>query len=255
MSEFERVLSNPRSVQARLELLDAWERDGDPRAEVLRLQVRGYLFLDENIEFALLARAARIIYRRGVELAGPVSSMVEKFRFELGLVMDVTISASKLQASWRAMQNQAPIIAVYITDPADDPTVANNPLLAQIVHLRFSGRGIDDNLAVAIASNPDSRELRNLSLRDGSITRTGFEALAASRYLPNLISIDLTGNPCQEFGTQNGDDYYWIGEAAGEFLHDAQVDQISAVDPTRMRWPPSLFRYAWIDDRPKGERE
>ncbi|MEP6865221.1 MAG: hypothetical protein ABJE66_31675 [Deltaproteobacteria bacterium] len=248
------VLHKPRSIAARRELLEQWNREQDPRARLLGLALNGFLDVFGGLDVGgdggeMLESAARLIYDKGKELAGPIASLVDAFDFQLGLVGGVLLPAKSFERIGKQLVALAPLVGLALDDPADSLGIATNPVLAQVLDLGFRGRGIDDDLAKSIASSDFMSEVRELDLSGGTITDVGFAALVASTKLPNLLSLDLTGNACERAGTEVDGRFYWIPPAADGYWNTAMKQQFlsSAYSPAQLVWPPIFDKYAWTD--------
>ncbi|MEO8550763.1 MAG: hypothetical protein ABI678_12345 [Kofleriaceae bacterium] len=244
---FQTVIRCPRSVAARTALLAHWLETNDARAELLRLSLVAHL-TEPGLSGEEGNDAAYLVYKRGKELAGAIAGIVKTFDFELGLVAATVIPAIDLQADARRYFDAAPLIALGVSDPADARDVVNNPALAQIVDLDFRGRGIDDELARAIAVSDQMAEVRILDLSHGTITHAGLEALTASTKLPNLISLEVTGNPCETAVNEVEGRYFWIAPAGRTLWQKAFHDQLlssAAWSTASLTWPPVFDTYAW----------
>ena len=244
MTEFDLVLAHPRSLAARRSLLQKWIEVNDPRAQLLE---RALAARDGDV--AAIAESPRLVRKLGRELAGPIAAEVEGFEFGMGLVTWIKTSADQFVRRSAELLSQAPVTALLIVDePKRDVLVL--PKLGQVIELGFYGPGVDDDLARAIAASPHCHEIRTLTLSPGEITTAGLQALANSKSLPNLISIELTGNPCAVEVTQVKDQAFFLGPAAAEYWAKARDDQFHSSDsfnPANFFWPPSFDSYAWTE--------
>ncbi|MEP6862751.1 MAG: leucine-rich repeat domain-containing protein [Deltaproteobacteria bacterium] len=245
MTEFEDVLAHPRSVTARRSLLRAWIEQNAPQARLLELALAAH-----DGDPAAHSESARLVRKHGRELAGPIADEVEKFEFGMGLVAWIKTSADEFIRRGSDLTARAPLLGLLVVGERKHD-VMSLPPLGQILELAFFGPGIDDDLARAVASSPHCRELRTLRLSNGTIGSAGLAALTASGSLPNIVSIDLTGNPCAAELTQleNGGAFF-VGPA-GEFYwakaRDAQFFSSDSFNPANFFWPPSFDSYAWTD--------
>ena len=141
----------------------------------------------------------------------------------------------------------APILTLHLSDITKGREAVRQPALGQILCLWLDG-GVDDATAEMLAASPYTRELRVIHMRDGTVTDRGFQALAASRNLPNLIALDLTNNPCAARLQETDGSYYWDGPMARPYRDRAFERQIEN-STLWAQWPPTENEYAWIDDR------
>jgi hypothetical protein len=240
--EYEHVLASPRSIAARRELLRAWQACSDPRAELLQLA------LDAD-SGSSRERAARLIHEHGSELAGPIASRVEHFSFGMGLVSGATVTGQQFAGDNVELTALAPLISLMIKDPHHLP-VLEAPAARHFVRLSFLGVGVDDHLATTIADSPNVSNVRVMRLARGTITTRGLAALATSKMLPNLISLELTGNPCASEVQQVGENAYYLPQGASPHwakARDAQFFSSDSFNPANFFWPPSFDSYAWTD--------
>jgi hypothetical protein len=171
------------------------------------------------------------------------------FELDLGMAVHAAMSGETFVARGEELLATAPIISFYIEPPYDLQRVLDSNVLRHAVNLELeAGVAIDDTMAIAIAQSPSVREVRMLELTGGSITQRGLSALAGSKNLPDLISIEVTGNPCARSGGvmhNDGRDYY-ICDAGESFLAKAQTDMLLSSDPMVLKWPPLFDDFAWL---------
>jgi hypothetical protein len=120
----------------------------------------------------------------------------------------------------------------------------------QLVRVSFLGTGVDDQLAVAIAESTHLTNVRVMRLTQGTITARGLNALASSAMLPNLISVELTGNPCASDVQQVGENAYYLGRNSSQYWEKARDSQFLSSDSfnrANFFWPPSFDDYAWTE--------
>jgi hypothetical protein len=240
--EYEHVLASPRSIAARRNLLRVWQACNEPRAELLRLA------LDTNNP-ASRERAAQLVHERGDELAGPIASRVEHFSFGMGLVSGATVTGEQFAAHSVELAALAPLISLMLKDPGRH-SLLEAPPVRHLVRLSFLGVGVDDHLATSIAESASLSNVRVMRLTRGTITTRGLNALATSKALPNLISVELTGNPCASEVHQVRESAYFLGQAAAEHWAKARDEQFLSSDsfnPANFFWPPSFDSYAWTE--------
>ncbi|MEO8550764.1 MAG: hypothetical protein ABI678_12350 [Kofleriaceae bacterium] len=240
----------------RQQLLSEWTRDADPRAELLDLELNGFLEVYRGVDIGgrggdMLEQAARLLYKVGEsEFAGPIAALTNQFSFGLGLVAQVGVTAVEFAEIAHRYTCAAPLIRLGIDAPEDARTFIDRPELGQMIYLSLHGRGRDDALAASIAASPYVRELRTITIQDGQLTHRGLEALINSPNLPNLISLEVTGNPCQTEVNEVDGRYFWIGAAGNTYWKQAFHDQLlssAAWSAAALVWPPVFDTYAWTD--------
>ena len=245
---YERVLREPGSLAARAGLLAVWKVAGDPRAELLEIQLelreryaRGDWSSDRS-NF-LHGRVGAITRAHGRAWAGEVADLVSSFTFHRGLVARVDLPGERFLAVAARLFELAPIQHVRLLAPLGDlEAIASSPWLRHLVSIDLSGHGaaVGDRCAIALAQSPQVIALRWLALDHDDVGAAGVEALAASPYLREVEYLSLTGNPSDTTPSVYSDDgRYWSDRPvlAGELeARHGQRPWMSARDPEN--WPP-----------------
>jgi hypothetical protein len=244
------VLESPRSLRARHALADYWLSVDDPRGKLLnnRLQQQER---DLTVSLGFLSSQYHSLLRKyETEWTAPIRAIAASCDLGLGLVAYIAISGETLAARGSEILQLAPIIAFCITPPFELERVLATGVLGNAVDLTFGeSRDFDDSMAVAVAECQSLRQLRMLRLPElGIVTAHGLSALANSNNLPDLISIEVTGNPCAQSGgvMRNDDRDYYVCAAGESFLAEAQHDMLLSSDPMVLHWPPLFDQYAWL---------
>ena len=202
MTELEHAIAQPASLVARRALAAAWEAAGDPRAELIRVQL---VFWEETARGGRAspraqqarARADEPVRAHGRAWAGRIAALVERYRYHRGLVAEIKLSGDRLVELADELFALAPIQHLTLTAPiARWRELCALPRLAQIVSLEVAGvRAFGDAEAMALASARHAAGLRWLGLSGCAIGQPGVEALAASPYLDQLTYLGLRDNP------------------------------------------------------------
>lgn len=244
------VLANPHSVAARRELARSWRACSDPRAPLIENQLDDYDGITEGRKRARENR--QLIDAHGREWAGRVAELAERYRFELGLVAEITIKGDVFLAHAAELVAAAPIVHLDLEGPVDMQRLVATPALAQMSTLTIAGGPwLDDAAAEALAGAATARRLRVIDLSGGNITERGMVALARSPNLRDIVYIELTGNPCQLGGQPVdaqlvNDRFYLMGEAAWPHMQAAHRAAVQSYDPMNLiLWPPlpEMFAY------------
>lgn len=253
------VLLHPHSITARRALAEYWAKQGDPRAPLIerQLQLRDGSF--ERGRFELLDDIRELLEEHGHAWAGRVADLCDSYRYELGLVAAVALPAQRFIECARDLISSAPIVHVSLRGPMDIAKLCAVPELAQISTLGLDGgEWMKDEAALAMAASPYIRRLRITRLTGGSITKRGVLALARSPNLENVISIELSGNPCEQESLPaemlwNDGGCYLLGKNASPYLAAAHRIAARSYDPMgALQWPPLPERLAY-DDEPSSE--
>lgn len=248
----QKVLANPHSVTARRELARHWRAINTTRALLIEKQLDEHDRMDGWWERGDEIR--ELLEQHGREWAGRVAELAERYRFELGLVAEITIKADVFLAHAAELVAAAPIVHLNLEGPVDMERLVATPALAQMSTLTVAGGPwLDDAAAEALAGAATARRLRVIDLSGGNITDRGMVALAGSPNLRDIVYIELTGNPCQHGGqpvdTQLVNDrYYLMGEAAWPHMQAAHRAAVQSYDPMNLiLWPPLPETFAYIE--------
>lgn len=247
--QVQEVLERPRSLRARHALADRWISVGDAQGHFINNLLRAHE-RDLSISLGELDRQYfDLLEKHEAEWKAPVLRLVSECDFRLGLVSAVAVSGDALVANGAELLSMAPIIAFSVESPYELQRNLDSGMFRNAVELRFPATtALDDSLALALANSPNVRQVRILDLEGGSITQRGLYALANSKNLPDLISIEVTGNPCaHNTGVMRNDERDFYICAAGEsFLAAAQHDMLLSSDPMVLHWPPLFDEFAWL---------
>jgi len=244
-----RILEHPDDDSPRVELAELLDAEGDPRGELIRaqLQIRDHRRKggDDGIG-ALDAREKELLAAYGKSWAGPIASMVDRYRFRRGFVEEITCSAERFSADCRKMLSLAPIRHLNLTGVVGHLEVFSSPCLQQIVSLAVSKSKIGDAGAKAIAASTHLSKLRWLGLSFCDIGDGGLEALARSTHLPNLHYLGFNQNRAADPTPRAaGTDFHGTvvdaeHPAAGrELIKRVGRKPWLTIDPLQFRvWPP-----------------
>jgi len=197
LDELARILTHPVDDAPRALFGELAARRGDPRAELVRLQL-------ESSRSARITRTlwdpprARFVVEAHPEWLEPVTSLgAKRAWFHRGFVEEIEIDAGDYLANARALYAVAPILSVRLRNLGDRiADVAACPALAGLLALDLVGQHVTDDGAARLAASPHVRSLRQLELADNSIGERGVDALAGSPNLARLRVCTLKGNPC-----------------------------------------------------------
>lgn len=194
---FARVIEQPASLEARRALASAWERVGNPQAELIRLQLelRELERMERNPQQrSLLRQRINSLMRAhreewGSELAG----LVDRCEFHRGLIAEVAISVDRFVELAETLLAMAPIQHLNVGSPCDRwAEFCELPQLRQIVSMSINCPDLDDEMVRVLANSPNLAGLRWLGFERCTVGRPGVEALAASPYLERVVRLNLS---------------------------------------------------------------
>ena len=248
ITAYERVLADPSSLSAREALAAEWNAAGDPRAELIDLQLRYRQHRIDNTTWSDEANAQkRRIYQltqqHGKTWAGEVAALVTKFEFHRGCVAEVTLPGASFASTMPKLMTLAPIQHVNLTTPFDFAQVVASPALARLTSLKAVtlGAAFGDTEAAQLAASPYARNLAHVCLTDNAIGDAGVEALAASPHLAQCAYLDLAGNPVNPSPDFNDDHGVMMAVRSGvadELERKYGLRPWLALPTDKLHWPP-----------------
>jgi uncharacterized protein (TIGR02996 family) len=202
------VKDQPDDDTPRLILADWLQDQGDPRGELIHLQVvRAGLTLDDPRHDELLRRERQILRRHALDWLGPLADLAAGWEFSRGFirlrarcrnflvpaVFDLATDDRFLWVEGLALTNLLPEHVGWLAD---------SPLLARLVHLDLSDNNLGDGGLARLLEARDSVTLHTLRLARTGIGGRGVVALARCPRLCYLRVLDLRRNR-------------WVDEAGG----------------------------------------
>lgn len=202
------IVARPDAEAPRLELAAYYDAKGDPRGELIRLQLEIAAKKATGVrDGALLAREDDLLRKHGRAWAAPLADLITGYKFHRGFIGEVTLPLDRFLDVAPTLFSAAPIQHVNLTAPRTRlAELLRSPHLARLTSLALERLELGDEDAKAIASAEALRTLRWLSLAKNKIGVPGVEALAASPWLANLGFLDLTKNPCDPIPKPGGHD-------------------------------------------------
>jgi uncharacterized protein (TIGR02996 family) len=190
------ILRNPDDTELRRRIADALDAAGDPRGELIRVQLRIQRWRcgqDEPIA-ELDQREKALLAEHGARWAAGVDEIADRYDVRRGYVERVTLPAQTFIDHHQELYRRAPIRHLVLTEVVGAERVFGSRALARITSIAISKSKIGDRGARAIASSPHLGKLRWLGLSFCGIGREGLEALAASDKLPSLQYLGFRNN-------------------------------------------------------------
>lgn len=197
------VVRDPDDDEARLAVAARARALGDPRAELIELQVaRGRLRREGRpASWEAAGRERALVDRLGPTLVAEVAGDVRLLGWELdrGFLARVVLDPAGFLAGFAPLRGRAPVEHVDLVDLVDRlPEVLAGPAVARLRSLSLAGQPIGDRGADRLAGAEALAGLGWLELGRAGIGDAGIEALAASPLLAGLGYLGLAGNPGQD---------------------------------------------------------
>jgi uncharacterized protein (TIGR02996 family) len=202
------VLADPNDEAPRRALAAYHDAKGDPRGELIRLQLELAAQQATGVrDGKLIGRERELIKKHGRAWAAPLADLITGHAFHRGFIGEVTLPLDRFLDVAPTLFAAAPIQHLNLTAPRTRlAELLRSPHLARLTSLGLDNLGLTDDDARTIAGAETLRTLRYLSLSFNKIGRPGVEALAASPWLASLAVLDLTKNPCDPIPKPGGHD-------------------------------------------------
>lgn len=197
-SFLDQVLAEPDNDTIRLVFADWLEERGDPRAELIRVQVERASLPDWDArQVRLRLRERALIEQHGdrwrAEL--PVVEGITWEGFRRGFVATATFASfAVLAANVRACMEFTPLESITIRWPRDDEGSEAIKPIPRLRELTLTGRLIDLDDLERLTEAPLLTTLHALNLPNCGLSGVGFHGLLSSPHLGNLKALRVPGN-------------------------------------------------------------
>lgn len=161
------ILANPADREVRLVFADWLEEQGDPRGELIRLQIQLEEMKSSDRGYGTVRKKERALFKEH-SLFGRLPNRVSDWEFRAGFI-------EKIELTLTAFLKQAPEIFEH------------NPV--QHAVLKAKSAKIEK-----IAQVPELSKLRSLELRSNHLGNAGLRTLLESPHLTNLESLTVYSN-------------------------------------------------------------
>jgi uncharacterized protein (TIGR02996 family) len=194
------VRAQPDADLPRLVLADWLQDQGDPRGELIHLQVvRAGLDQDDPRYIEILRREYQILRRHALDWLGLLADRSSAWEFTRGFI----------SLSGRAANFLVPAVFELASDdlfvwveglrllelrPSHIPALALSSLLARLIRLDLSDTVLGNDGLALLLEAPDVGALHTLRLARAGLGARGAAALADCPHLANLRVLDLRGN-------------------------------------------------------------
>jgi uncharacterized protein (TIGR02996 family) len=186
--------------QLRLVYADWLEERGDPRAELIRVEIEYARLPKRDLRREPLRRRdAELLAQHAERWRLPRLAGVTWGPYERGFVESVTLE------SWQAFVRHVDQIAALVPlrslaiegvllTSGQMAALAGWPRLGRLVSLSLVGIGLGVDQARILVSSPYVANLRRLCLADNELRNAGAETLAVSPYVCGLSSLSVADN-------------------------------------------------------------
>lgn len=197
---YQAILDQPFLDAPRQALGDLLHGRGDPRGELIALQLRLAAEHRRGVTSAesasILERARALYQEHKAAWQADLVGWCKGASFGRGFVERITISPADWLDGHEVILARAPVIAITIDRADRFAELAGHPSLRRVVALSAAGVPIGDAGALAIAGSPFLRQLRLLDLVGAGVGAAG-RAAVASPDLAELRWVGLDGPSAQ----------------------------------------------------------
>jgi uncharacterized protein (TIGR02996 family) len=194
------VRERPEDDLALLVLGDWLQDQGNPRGELVHLQVmRARLGPDDPQVAELLRRERQLLHRHALDWLGPLANHASSWYFEHGMVQ-LGLRAERFlsgatealaESAWGIWVNELTLCGL---DSHQLVALARSAWLPLLTALRLPDGNFGPEGMVALASSAYLSQLRELYLIRSRIAADGADALIASPHLHGLRALYVGGN-------------------------------------------------------------
>jgi uncharacterized protein (TIGR02996 family) len=199
------VLADPDDDGCRLVYADWLEERGDPRGELIRVQVElARLPAADARRPELQDRERRLLAQHQAAWAEPLRGLVRKWTFRRGFIEQVTVEAEQFLAGADRLFRLAPVRHVRFQNAAGSlNALAACPDLARLATLDLRENALQDEHLEVLTASPHLVRLANLRLGFNHLGDGAAHFLATFFFLGSLATLDLYGNEIGPQGAQS----------------------------------------------------
>jgi uncharacterized protein (TIGR02996 family) len=261
---YAQILAAPEDDAPRRDYGLILEQRGDPRGELIRIQLRiAEIHRTEGPRdelAALTIREDELLLAHEEEWLAPLQGLVQGATLQRGFFDRIEVEAKRFVTDAAALFRKAPVLHLRALDAA--PAIhelAASPYLQQLVSLDLYGQKIRDAGAAALAASPHLGRLALLELGFGEIALAGLESVFATNGLPKLSFLGFRDNLVEDpvdTPSEWEDDVIvgWKESTLGAQLEARYGEKpwMHYRSQLAMYWPPSEM--AFVGHRPGGPR-
>ena len=224
------ILDDPDDDAARLVYADWLDDRGDPRGELIRVQVRLAAWEpDLDVRTQLQQREAELLATHAATWLGPLRSDCSHFEFRRGFAR-LTLPVAhflRLRSAKRTLDlfRRVKVESIRLTGPpAQLLALADATPLKAITALDLSGNELDDWFVCALVESAHLTRLTRLDLSNNRISDGGVQALIDAPIWERLTWLDLRNNRVSSTGALN---LKMVGDAYSRCLYDLRGNDLS----------------------------
>jgi uncharacterized protein (TIGR02996 family) len=190
------IAAAPADDAPRLVYADWLEGRGDPRGTFIRVQCAlAALPAGDHRRHDLEEAARRLLAGHAAEWTRDIAGRVSGWYFHRGFVEEITLPAAAFLEHAADLLRSGLIHTVRLHDVGDlAPALARFAALGQVAHLDLCGNRLGDDGIAVLARSDAVRRLRELDLSFNSLSNGGLQALLDAGSWPNLTLLALQGN-------------------------------------------------------------
>ena len=197
------IIDDPHDLSSRLVFADFLEEVGDPRAELVRLQLElADLPRHHPRRRKLRTRELKLVRQFGY--FGEVPSVVHVLGTNGGFVDAIETTFARFVKLGEEIFEKSPIRKVVLTGKSKRTLrILDSPCISQLSSITFKNNNDDDANLLAIVSSDKWMNLEELHLRGEWVSTRVIDAVAGNKTLSNLTALSIDGYHLRspEFGS------------------------------------------------------
>jgi uncharacterized protein (TIGR02996 family) len=206
----EAIRAHPADLSLRLIYADWLEEQGQPQAELIRLQCALEQLEPQDPRLAeLLLQERHWLDEHQEQLLGPLPQLAHFWQIRRGMVEQVTVHVRDFLQHAETLVRAAPVASFDVVGELDSQScdrsvrrLARLPWLERVTVLDLGHNVITSTGMQALARSPYLRNLRTLRLFSNLVADEGAQWLARCRALRRLLCLDLGRNMIGDEGLQ-----------------------------------------------------
>jgi uncharacterized protein (TIGR02996 family) len=196
------ILANPADREVRLVFADWLEENGDPRGELIRLQIQLEEMKPGDRGYGTVRKKERALLKKH-RLFGQLPSRVGEWEFRAGFIekIELTLTAFRLKAAEIFEENPVQHVVLKAKSAKLDD-VAQRPELAKLTSLELRSNHLGNSGLRTLLESPYLTNLKSLTVFSNQITNEGVARLTTNPNLSGLTELKIAWNHLNDKATE-----------------------------------------------------
>lgn len=199
---FKEILANPADREVRLVFADWLEENGDPRGELIRLQIQLEEMKPSDRGYGTVRKKERALFKEH-SLFGRLPNRVSDWEFRAGFIekIELTLTAF-LKHAGEIFEHNPVQHAVLKAKSAKLEKIAQVPELSRLRSLELRSNHLGNAGLRTLLESPHLTNLESLTVYSNGITNEGVAQLARNPNLSGLTELKIAWNHIDDAATE-----------------------------------------------------